>query len=504
MLVQMRGITKSFPGILANDAVDFDLAPGEVHALLGENGAGKSTLMSVLTGLYTPDAGSLRIAGRPVQFTSPRDAIAAGIGMVHQHFKLVQSFTVAENIILGLKHPRFRLNLKDVQTQVKTISERFGLKVEPAARIWQLSVGEQQRVEIVKVLYRGARILIMDEPTAVLTPQEADELFQTLRAVAAQGNGVVLITHKLHEVMAVADRITVLRDGKHVATLGRAETNSGDLARLMVGRDIALDVTRVPGRPGGVALNIDNLTAEGDRGTPALRGVSLQVRAGEILGIAGVAGNGQRELSEAISGLRKVSSGRVRVGDQDITGRSPIAVMRAGLRFIPEDRHGMGLVPNLNLPDNVILKEFRDPPIARGPLLNQKAARERCRELVQRFDVRTAGIDIPVKLLSGGNAQKLLLARELAADPRVVVAVDPVRGLDVGATKAVHQILLEQRQAGKAILLISSDLDELLTLSDRIAVIFEGRIMGERPADPQHLNAIGLMMAGQAAQEVTA
>lgn len=495
--MEMRQITKGFPGILANDGVDFAVRPGEVHALLGENGAGKSTLMSILTGLYRPDQGEIRLEGRPVRFRSPRDAISAGIGMVHQHFKLVAPFTVAENVILGLDEPRFALRMEQVERRVAELSAGYGLQVDPTARIWQLSVGEQQRVEIVKMLYRGAKLLILDEPTAVLTPQEAQELFRTLRQMAERGHGVVLITHKLHEVMAVADRVTVLRGGRSVATVTPAETDARGLAELMVGRTLAGRGEKAAVQPGAPVLTVTDLHVPGDRGVDAVRGLSLELRAGEILGMAGVAGNGQRELAEALAGLRRVSRGRVQVAGRDLTNRSPRAGMEAGLCLIPEDRHGMGLVGNLDLADNAILKAYRQPPVARGWLLDRQAALDRARELVREFDVKGAGVQMPVRQLSGGNAQKLLLGRELSAGPRAVIAMYPVRGLDVGATEAIHRILLEQRARGTGILLVSEDLDELLALSDRIAVIFEGRIMGLLPADQADRQTLGLLMAGR-------
>ncbi|MFZ5814409.1 MAG: ABC transporter ATP-binding protein [Bacillota bacterium] len=486
MLVQMQGITKRFPGVVANDSVDFDLRAGEVHALLGENGAGKSTLMSILTGLYRPDEGRVLIEGRPVHFGSPREAIAAGIGMVHQHFKLVAPFTVAENVILG-QEGGLGLGLKQVEERIAAVSATYGLQVEPAAKVWQLSIGEQQRVEIVKTLYRGARILILDEPTAVLTPLEAEELFRTLRRMVERGHGVIIITHKLHEVMAVSDRCTVLRGGRRVGTVATKETTPEALARMMLGRDVALTREKLPVQRGPVRLAVQELRVRGEKGTPAVRGATLAVHGGEILGLAGVAGNGQRELAEAIAGLRPAEGGTVQVD--------------GSLAFIPEDRLGMGLVPNLDLVENALLRAYRRPPVARGPFLSRQAMRETARQLMHQFGVKTAGLHTPVRLLSGGNQQKLLVGRELAEDPGVIVAAQPVRGLDVAATEAVHRLLLEARSAGKAILLISEDLDELLNLSDRIAVIHEGRIMGIVEARPEARTRIGLLMAGRAETE---
>jgi ABC-type uncharacterized transport system ATPase subunit len=483
VLVSMQQITKQFPGVLANDNVDFALAAGEVHALLGENGAGKSTLMSILTGLYRPDSGVLSLNGRPVQFDSPRAAIRAGIGMVHQHFKLVAPFTVAENVVLGMEGQPFTLQTGNVSAKLTELSRTYGLHVDPTARIWQLSVGEQQRVEIVKVLYRGAKVLILDEPTAVLTPLEAEELFRTLRLMAQRGHGIIIITHKLHEVMAVADRCTVLRGGRLVGTVRTGDVTAPELARMMLGRDVELQRVKRETALGPIALTVLGLKVAGERGTLAVQGATLSVHRGEILGMAGVAGNGQRELAEAIAGLRQPIGGTV-----TIEGK---------LAFIPEDRLGMGLVPNLDLCDNAILRAYRDHPLGGGILLNRKEIKSFTKNLLHRFDVKSAGLHTPIKLLSGGNQQKLLVGRELASDPQVIVAAQPVRGLDVGATEAVHELLLQAKQAGKAILLISEDLDELMNLSDRIAVIFEGRIMGVVAAKPINRAQIGLMMAGK-------
>jgi general nucleoside transport system ATP-binding protein len=479
VLVQMKEITKRFPGVIANEAVDFELKAGEVHALLGENGAGKSTLMSVLTGLYRPDEGELSLEGRPVRFASPRDAIAAGVGMVHQHFKLVGPLTVAENVVMG-EAGGLLLNRKAIARKIREVSEAYNLKVDPEARVDTLSVGEQQRVEILRLLYRGARVLILDEPTAVLTPQEAQALFVTLRAMAGRGNGVIIITHKLHEVMSVSDRCTVLRRGRTVGTVETARTTPAVLTEWMVGHTVSLERHKQPVEPGPVALSVEEVWVSGERGTPAVRGASLQVRRGEIMGIAGVAGNGQRELAEAIAGVRKVTRGQVKV--------------EGGLAYIPEDRLGSGLVPNLNLADNAYLRAFRT-----GRMADRW---NYARSLLEQFDVRAASVRVPIKLLSGGNQQKLLVGRELLSDPTVIVAAQPVRGLDIAATEAVHNLLLQARAEGKAILLISEDLDELVALSDRIAVLFEGRVVGTVEASPDRIPAIGMMMAGNQSEEV--
>ncbi len=495
--VQMRGITKRFPGVLANDHVDLDVYPGEVLALLGENGAGKSTLMNILSGLYRPDEGQIIIHGRPIHLRSPRDAIAHGIGMVHQHFMLVESLTVAENVVLGLDSTGFVLNLKQVGEELAALAARYGLPVDPDAYIWQLSVGEQQRVEILKLLYRGADVLILDEPTAVLTPQEAADLATTLRQMADEGKAVIFITHKLDEVMAFADRVTVLRAGRVVATLPTQETTKAELARLMVGREVLFHLSKKARRPGRVALEVEDLEALNDKGLPALRGISFTIHEGEILGIAGVAGNGQRELAEVITGLRPATRGHVRVYGREITNSSPRQAIEAGISHIPGDRLGMGLVPNLPVSDNLAMKAYRRPPLARGPILDQQALYRFARRLIEAFRIVTPGPETPVKLLSGGNQQRAVLAREITAGRGILIAVHPTRGLDVGATESVRRTLLEQRDQGAAILLISEDLDELLQLADRIAVLFEGRIMGIVPAEEADTERLGLMMAGQ-------
>ena len=494
--VRMVGIVKRFPGVLANDQVDLDVRCGEVHALLGENGAGKSTLMSILSGLYYPDAGQILIHGRPATIHSPRDAIRLGIGMVHQHFMLVPVMTVAENVVLGLRQPRFFLDLSKTERQLAELATRYGLRVDPRAHIWQLSVGEQQRVEILKMLYRGAEILILDEPTAVLTPQEVDDLFATLRRMASEGHAIIIISHKLDEVEAIADRVTVLRKGRKVATVERTQVSKAELARMMVGREVLFDLEKEPLLAGEVILEACDVHALGDKGLPALRGVSLAVRAGEILGIAGVAGNGQRELAEALTGMRPCKSGCIRVCGRETTNCSPRQAIACGVGHVPEDRLGTGLVPNLSVADNLILKAYRTDELMRGPFLDPQAIRTFARDLVTRFDVSTASLESAVKTLSGGNLQRVLLAREISCRPAVMVAVHPTRGLDIGATEAVHNLLLELRRQGTGILLISEDLDELLALSDRLIVLYEGQVMGEVPTREAHIEEIGLMMAG--------
>jgi len=496
LAVELRGIVKHFPGVLANDMVDFDLRAGEVHALLGENGAGKSTLMNVLAGLYRPDSGEIRVDGRLVDFRSPRDAIAAGLGMVHQHFTLVPSQTVTENILLGLDQPRFRLRLGRFEGEIGALSERFGLRVDPRAKIWQISVGEQQRVEILKMLYRGVRILIMDEPTAVLAPQEVEELFRTLRAMTASGHSIVFISHKLGEVLAIADRITVMQRGRVTAAgIPAGGTSRSELARLMVGRSILETVERTRGRPGEVVLSLQDVEAENDRGLPALRGVSLDVRAGEILGIAGVAGNGQSELAQVITGLRPCR-GRIRLAGRETANRSAGHAIDRGIAHVPEDRTGVGSAPNLSVTDNLIMKRYRQPPIAHGWVIDSAEARRVAEHLRDDYQIVAPSVETAVRLLSGGNLQRLILAREIESQPRLMVAVQPTRGLDVGAIEAVHRLLLARRDTGSATVLISEDLDEILGLADRIAVMYEGRLHGPFDAEAVDVHGLGLLMTG--------
>jgi ABC-type uncharacterized transport system ATPase subunit len=500
-LVEMRGIVKLFPGVVANDSVDLEIHQGEVHALLGENGAGKTTLMRILAGLYRSDEGEILLDGKPVGFRSPRQAIDAGIGMVHQHFRLVESLTVAENVLLGWHRPRFLLRRRAGERQVRELARRYRLPVDPRLRIWQLSVGEQQRVEILKALYRNARVLILDEPTAVLTPQEVEELFDTLRSMARDGTSVVFITHKLEEVMAVADRITVLRRGKREGTVLPSETDARGLARMMVGRDVVLESPPQATSPGEVVLRLKSVSAENDRGLPGLREVSFELRAGQIFGIAGVAGNGQRELAEVITGLRRTTSGRLVLGDRDLTGRSARAMIRWGVAHIPEDRLGTGLIPTMTAVENSVLKAYRRPPIGRGPFVDWGEARRMTEGIMRTLEVRAVSADTRVRLLSGGNLQRLLLAREMSERPRVVVAVHPTRGLDVGATGAVRLALRAQQQSGVAILLISEDLDELLALADPIGVLYEGALVGVLPRDRCTIEDLGLLMTGAQIQE---
>lgn len=495
-LLEMRGVTKLFPGVVANDNVNLIINRGEVHALLGENGAGKSTLMNILTGLYRPDKGEIIYKGKNITLKSPRDAVQLGIGMVHQHFRLVYPHTVTENVILGLKNKGMLLNLPKLHREVAGFSAGYGLKVDPSARVWQLSVGERQRVEIIKLLYRGAEILILDEPTAVLTPQEVDELFSTLKRMAAGGKAVIVITHKLNEVMEVADRITVLRGGKSVASMLKHSTCKQALTKLMVGRVVEPESNKSSISSATKVLEMDKINAFNDKGVRALCDLSLSIHAGEILGIAGVAGNGQRELAEIIAGLRTVLSGSFKINGKDVTNYSPGKMIEAGVALIPEDRLGVGLVPNLNLIQNLILKNFRSKEYSKRGFLNHRRVQEAANQIVKDFNIKTAGIYRPVKLMSGGNQQKLLLAREISERPELIIASYPVRGLDIGATETVHKILLKQKQQGTAILLISEDLDEIIYLSDRIAVMFEGKMMGIVDSCQANYEEIGLMMLG--------
>ncbi|HEY7701770.1 MAG TPA: ABC transporter ATP-binding protein [Candidatus Limnocylindrales bacterium] len=497
LAIEAVGIVKSFPGVLANDNVDFDLREGEIHALLGENGAGKSTLVNVLDGLYRPEAGTVRVGGEVIDFRSPRDAIAAGIGMVHQHFTLVPSMTVAENVLLGLDRPRFRLDLAETEVQVSRLAAEVGLRVDAHARIWQLSVGEQQRVEILKMLFHGARILILDEPTAVLAPQETSELFETLRSMVAAGRSIVFISHKLAEVLAIADRITVMRGGKVTAAgIDPRSVTRSDLARLMVGRPVIEVPIRAPVQPGRVVLSVEDVSALSDRHLPAIRGASLDVRAGEIVGVAAVAGNGQSELAEVITGLRPCT-GRILVDGKEVGARPPKVALGSGVGHVPEDRTGVGSAPNLSLVDNLILRRFRSEPLAHGPFLDGRAARTKSEELRGTYAIAAPTIDVPARILSGGNLQRLILAREIDAAPTLLVAVQPTRGLDVGAIEGVHRLLLDLRERGTAILLISEELEELLALADRVLVMYEGRVAGTFDAPgSDDVDRIGLLMTG--------
>ena len=494
--VELIAITKRFPGVVANDRVTFSAQPGEVHALLGENGAGKSTLMNILCGLYRPDGGTIQIHGETVVLHSPRDAIQAGVGMVHQHFMLVPSQTVAENVVLGHRDLGFIVRTRHVAHEVRQLGEQYGLPIDPHAAIWQLSVGEQQRVEIIKVLYRGADLLILDEPTAVLTPQETEGLFQTLRQMTAAGKTVIFISHKLDEVLAIADRVTVLRGGKSVATVSTTDMSKAELASLMVGREVLFQIDKRPVKPTAPRLILQGITADDDKGLPALRAFDLTVRGHEIVGVAGVAGNGQRELAEVICGLRPIHSGVVTIDQQELTQASAATRIAAGVAYIPEDRSSTGSAPNLSVAENMVLKTYRAERFGRSLLFNGRAIRRQANALVESYAIATPTIDLPVRKLSGGNLQKVILAREISGAPAVLVAAYPTRGLDVGATETIRNLLLTSRDHGVAILLISEDLDELFILADRIAVLYEGQIIGEVDPATADRETIGLMMTG--------
>jgi simple sugar transport system ATP-binding protein len=493
----MRGINKRFPGVLSNNKVNIELRSGEVLGILGENGAGKTTLMNILYGLYQPDAGQIVINGHPVKIDSPREAISHGIGMIHQHFMLVPTLTVSENVALGLPSPRGPVvDLKGVAKRIKEISETYGLAIHPGAYVWQLSVGEQQRVEIIKALYRGANLMILDEPTSVLTPQEASDLILLLKKMAGSGTPIILISHKLNEVMAVSDRVTVLRDGEVVATVKTTETSSEELARKMVGRELSCCARGAEGSPGRIVLELKDVWALGDRGPTALAGFSLDVKTGEIVGIAGVSGNGQRELAEAISGLRKVDRGHILLNDKTITNLPPYRIIRQGLGYIPEDRLHVGTIPSFTVWENLILKDHYLPPYSRSLFLQYRRIKDLCASLVSKYGVKTPSLETPTGRLSGGNIQRVVLAREITRGPAALVAASPTRGLDIGATQYIHEKLLEARRNGIGVLLISEDLEELLILCDRIAVMYGGRIMKVMPVEEADERTLGLMMAG--------
>jgi general nucleoside transport system ATP-binding protein len=481
---------------VANDRVDFDLRRGEVHALLGENGAGKSTLMSILYGLYSPDEGEIEIDGEGVEIDSPSDAIERGIGMVHQHFMLVPVMTVAENIVLGAEPRRGALlDVAEAGRRVKELSDRYGFAVDPDAVIEDVTVGTQQRVEILKTLYRGARILVLDEPTAVLTAQEAGELFEVLRALKEDGVAIVFISHKLGEVLDVADRVTVLRRGRKIDTVPAEGATEQSLARLMVGRDVLLRVDKPAGKPGDPVLEVEDLVVRDDRGLEAVKELSLEVRAGEVVALAGVDGNGQQELVDAIAGLRVPASGRIAVGGEDVTGRGVRATCDAGVAHIAEDRQLRGLVLDFTLAENLALREYRRPPLSRHGWLFVRTMRSRANELLAEYDVRNRDADLPASSLSGGNQQKVCIAREIASNPRLLIAHQPTRGLDVGAIEFVHRRLVEERDKGRGILLVSLEFDEVRSLADRILVIYEGRIVGEFRPDVSE-EEVGIAMTG--------
>jgi ABC-type uncharacterized transport system ATPase subunit len=495
--VQLKGITKRFPGLVANDSINFELKKGQIHALLGENGAGKSTLMNILFGLYQPDEGEIWVNGEKTVIEGASKAIDLGIGMVHQHFKLVQPFTVAENIVLGNEPVKgMKIDYKLANEKVRMISERYGLNVDPQARIKDITVGMQQRVEILKTLYRGAEIVIFDEPTAVLTVQEIEELIDIIRNLAAEGKSIIIITHKLKEVMALADAVTVIRRGKVIKTVTTDETNEQQLAELMVGRDVSFEVKKTKREPGEVILSVDGLQMKGDQGKNVLDGTSFNIRAGEIFGIAGVDGNGQSELIYAITGMRKVEGGSIKLNGKNMTNNSPREISVAGVGHIPEDRHKHGLVLEFSVSENMILNTYFKKEFGRSLFIDYNSMDKLADKLVNEFDVRSSGIHTHARQLSGGNQQKAIIARELHKDPDLLIAVQPTRGLDIGAIEFVHKRLVQARNEGKAILLVSFELDELYALSDRIAVMYEGKLMGEVDAEQRDDQQLGLMMAG--------
>ena len=498
-LVSMKGIDKIFYGAYANKGVDFDLYAGEVHNILGENGAGKTTLMNCLAGIYLPDGGTIEIEGRPAALTNPRVAIDSGIGMVHQHFMLVPVFTVWENMVLGLDGEPFHLDRRRIIDRIRELSDQYGLKVDPEAKVWQLSIGEQQRVEILKMLYRGTKVLILDEPTSVLTPQEIREFFKTLRNMTRMGHGIVLISHKIEEIMEISDRLTVLRKGVKVDTVENRGISRERIAEMMVGHQLsgaALAADRP--RPGEVMLRCSGLSVLNDRGLPALSNLSLELRSGEILGIAGVDGNGQDELCEVLAGLRAPSAGTVVIDGRDITSDRTRRFIGEGISYIPADRKGVGLIPNMDIEENMPLKSYWSAPIEiKKYFMDWKYVHDFAKERVEKYGVQAPSLKAPVRVLSGGNLQKLMLSREISDDTKVIIAMQPTWGLDVGATEFVYQRLMEARDSGAAILLISKELHELQSFSDRIAVMYSGSIVGVID-NPQNTDTetIGLMMAG--------
>jgi len=497
-VLELRDITKAFPGVLANDHINLTLQEGEIHALLGENGAGKTTLMNVLYGLYAQDEGEIFIRGDRVTIKEPNDAIDQGIGMVHQHFMLVPVLTVTENVMLGVEPTRNRIFLDQGKAarRVREISEEYGLRVDPNAYIKNLSVGVQQRVEIIKLLYREADILILDEPTAVLTPQEVEDLFAIIQSLVDRGKSVIFITHKLNEVMDIADRITVLRNGRVVGTTRPEETDQAELAAMMVGREVVLRVEKEPSKPTGAVLDVDDLKVTDDRGNVAVRGVSFEVQAGEVLGVAGVQGNGQTELVEALTGLRSVEAGQVQILGKDVTGASPRRILEQGVAHVPEDRQKDGLVLSFPVANNMVLNTYYVKPFARFVVLDQEEILSQAEKRVREFDVRTPSVLTPVAKLSGGNQQKVIVAREFSRPIKLLIASQPTRGLDVGSIEYIHGRIIEKRDEGTAVLLVSPELDEVMSLSDRIAVMYEGEIVDVIPAEEATREQIGLLMAG--------
>ncbi len=495
-LIEMREISKRFPPeIVALDRVDLNVERGEIHCLLGENGAGKTTLMNILYGIYRADQGHIIIERQPVEIKTPKEAIKLGIGMVHQHFLQIKNHTVAENIILGLPYSNAFFPLRGIRERIQKISEQYGLNVDTEARIWQLSAGEQQRVEIIKALSREIRVLILDEPTSILTKQETDGLFQSLKKMVKEGLTIIFITHKLDEVKKLSDSVTVLRKGRYVNTLPTSQTSEQDLANLMVGRDVLFQIEKKDTSPGSIILKVENVTAKDDRNLVALKNISFELRESEVLGLAGVAGNGQKELIEVLTGLRKPLTGQIFVRDVELTNRSPRDFNRLGVAHIPEERIGRGIVPDLTVAENLALKEYHSV-FSDGIFLDKEMMKRNAEDSVKTYDIVTPSIGTPVKLLSGGNIQKLILSRELRGNPQVIIASHPTYGLDVGATEQIRKIILEQRENGAGILIVSEDLDEIMALSDRVAVMFEGQFLKIDDTERLGLDEIGLLMSG--------
>ena len=501
-VIEMKGITKVFPGTVANDNIDFELLRGETHVLLGENGAGKTTLMNILYGLYKQEKGEIYVSGNLVNITTPNDAIKLGIGMVHQHFMLVHNFTITQNIVLGLEPKKgLKVDMNKATRDVKEISEKYGFAIDPNSVIEDISVGQQQKVEILKALYRGAEILILDEPTAVLTPQEIKELEIIIRNLEKEGKSVILITHKLKEVMSMSDRVTIIRRGKVTGTVKTKETSIDELAELMVGRKVNLTVEKKPAVIKGEVLKLEDLCASDQRGLPAVDNLKLTVYGGEILGIAGVDGNGQSEFLEVLTGLRKPKSGRITLDGKDIYGKTPREIMSAGVCHIPEDRHKRGLILTYSLFENSVLGIHKNAPFSKGIVMNYKEIKKHCEDLITEFDVRTPNSDVNASSLSGGNQQKLIAAREISKNPELLIAAQPTRGLDVGAIEYIHKRLVAERDKGKAVLLVSLELDEILALSDRIAVMYDGKIVAILDRKDATEQKLGILMAGGTLQE---
>jgi len=501
-LLEMKGITKSFPGVMANNNINIEVKLGEIHALLGENGAGKSTLMNILSGLYSPSGGTIFINGKEVSFNSPRDAIRKGIGMVYQHFMLIRQLSVVENIILGMPQKyEPLLDIKDAAKKITKFSSHYGMSIDPYSKIWQLSVGQQQRVEIIKALYRGAKLLILDEPTSVLTPQEVDELFSMIVQFVKQGRSVVFISHKIDEVKAISNRITVLRQGEKVGTVSN-NTSKKELARMMVGREVSFKVDKLPANPGKVILKLEGVEALNDRGLKALKSISLEIYKGEILGIAGVDGNGQSELVEVITSLRKINKGKVSISDINVTNLHPRKILELNVGYIPQDRHLTGIVLDMDLKENMILHDYYIPPHCKGKFLNWNFIKKHTCELIKEYGIKTPSEEMLSENLSGGNQQKLILARELHRKPDLLIAMNATRGLDVGAIEYVQKKIIELRDRGAGILYVSTEIEEIINMSDRIAVIYNGEIMGVVCPEEASIEELGLMMTGTKKEEI--